>query len=79
MSDIALDQVKELLSHLTPLEKAEVVAWLGTALKAELPHEATHERQSARGLWADLGTAPSAEEIDEARHEMWGNFPRNDI
>jgi hypothetical protein len=23
--------------------------------------------------------APSAEEIDQARREMWGNFPREDI
>jgi len=31
MSDFVLDQVKELMTHLTPLEKAELVAWLGCA------------------------------------------------
>jgi hypothetical protein len=35
MSDGVLGQVKELLAQLTPAEKAEVVAWLGAALKAE--------------------------------------------
>jgi len=30
------------------------------------------------GLCADLGAAPSAEDIDEARREMWARFPRDD-
>jgi hypothetical protein len=30
-------------------------------------------------LCADLGPAPSAEDIDEIRHEMWAGFPREDI
>lgn len=32
-----------------------------------------------RSLWGalkDLGPAPSAEDIDEARREAWANFPR---
>jgi hypothetical protein len=77
MSDIALDQVKKLLPELTAQEKAEVVAMLGEALKSELP--STTPRTSARGLWADLGPAPSTDEIDEARREVWSNFPRDDI
>ena len=35
--------------------------------------------RSVKGLCADLGIHISAEEIDEARKEMWGNFPREDI
>ncbi len=35
MSDVVLGQVKKLLEQLTPAEKAEVVAWLGAALKTE--------------------------------------------
>jgi Protein of unknown function (DUF2281) len=35
--------------------------------------------KSAAGLWADLGIDITAEDIDEARREMWGNFPREDI
>jgi hypothetical protein len=31
-------------------------------------------RKSLWGLWADLGPAPSTEEIDEARREAWGNL-----
>lgn len=36
-------------------------------------------RKSGRGLWADLNIDLSGEEIDEARREMWKNFPRNDF
>jgi hypothetical protein len=34
---------------------------------------------SAAGLWANLGVDITSEDIDEARREMWGNFPREDI
>ena len=36
-------------------------------------------RRSLMGLCADLGIHISTEDIDEARREMWGNFPREDI
>lgn len=35
--------------------------------------------RSVRGACRDLGPAPSAEEIDEARADLWGRFPREDI
>ena len=36
-------------------------------------------KRSLRGALADLGPAPSAEDIDEVRREMWPNFPRDDV
>jgi len=36
-------------------------------------------RRSILGLCADLGPAPSAEEIDDTRREMWSKFPRDDV
>ena len=36
-------------------------------------------RKSGRGLWADLNIDLSAVDIDEARREMWKNFPRDDF
>lgn len=35
--------------------------------------------QSLRGLFAKYGPAPSAEEIDQNRAEMFANFPRSDF
>ena len=34
-------------------------------------------RRSLEGMWK--GVDISAEDIDEARREMWGNFPREDF
>ena len=36
-------------------------------------------RKNGRGLWADLNINLSAQEIDEARREMWKNFPSDDF
>ena len=35
--------------------------------------------RSVKGLWADLGVQITKEDIAEARREMWGDFPREDI
>ena len=35
--------------------------------------------RSLYGALADLGPAPSAEDIDEMRREAWANFPADDI
>jgi hypothetical protein len=45
----------------------------------EVTIELPTPRRSLLGLCADLGPAPSAEDTDEARREMWANFPREDI
>ena len=34
-------------------------------------------RKSLRGIWK--GFDISSEEIDQARREIWGNFPRSDL
>lgn len=34
---------------------------------------------SARGIWAKYGPAPSEEEIDKNRAEMFASFPRDDF
>lgn len=36
-------------------------------------------RRSLEGLWADLGVEITEEDIAQARREMWGNFPREDM
>jgi hypothetical protein len=33
--------------------------------------------RSLLGLWSDLNVLLTAEDIAEARCEMWGNFPRD--
>ncbi len=55
----------------------EVVLRLATPEPAEA--EAPKPLRSLYGLWQDAGINLSTEEIDEARREMWRNFPREDI
>jgi hypothetical protein len=49
---------------------------------AEAPGDVSSKKEatrSVRGLLAKYGPAPSAEEIDENRAEMFANFPRDDF
>jgi hypothetical protein len=63
----------------------EVVRTLPPEKQRELLEHANHlrasiakrRRKSGRGLWADLNVSLSAEDIDEARREMWKSFPRD--
>ena len=34
--------------------------------------------RSLYGLWKDFGVSISAEEINAARRELWGNLPQQD-
>ncbi len=61
-----------------PLEQQEKVLEFVEALQPQPPTEKQPLR-SLMGLWADLDIGITDEDIDEARREMWGNFPRDDI
>ena len=59
-----------------PPEKQQKLLEHANQLRKSSPRK---PRKSGRGLWADLNISLSAEEIDEARREMWKNFPRDDF
>ena len=59
-----MDKQKEVLDFVESLEK-----------KASQHYS----RRSLKGLWTDLEVNISADDIAEARREMWGGFPREDI
>lgn len=65
--DIALDVIQKL----TPLEKIRLMEKLAHSLGDEIA-QPTKPRPSLYGLLADLGQAPSAEDIDEARQSFRG-------
>ncbi len=55
-----------------PVDKQREVLDFASFLKSK-------ERQplrNLRGLWKGMGVSVSAEDIAEARKEMWGTFPR---
>jgi hypothetical protein len=76
--------VKGKLADPRHIELDEAVTELTGAVEVVLrpvpaPSAVSPAGRSILGLCADLGKAPSAEEIDEARREMWAKFPRDDV
>ncbi len=80
MMDAPFEEVVALALQLSPLEKVRLLERVAATLKEDIvASEPPHPRRSLLGLLSDLGPAPSAEDIDEVRREMWSNLPREDI
>ena len=75
MATATYDTVLREAEELSPEEQQR----LATTLLQKLATQPPAPRRSLRGVLAHLGPAPSAEDIDEVRREMWANFPRDDI
>ena len=80
----SIEYVLTLASRLALTEQLQVIQRLAAQLSDATRTLATEQSQpqksrSLRGLWADLGPGPTAEEIDESRREMLANFPRDDF
>ena len=74
-----LEQVVSLARQLPPVEKIRLIERMVPEIKRDMLGQRPPRRKSLLGLCADLGPAPSAEDIVEIRHEMWADFPREDI
>ncbi|AFY81752.1 hypothetical protein [Oscillatoria acuminata] len=70
---MTLEQVLQLAKQLSLSDKVRLIEQLALEIQRELPPTDSQPRRSLWGLCADLGTAPSAEEIDEARRDVWGS------
>jgi hypothetical protein len=68
-----LEQVLTLAKQLSLIDKVRLIEQLASEIERELSQIESQPRRSLWGLCADLGTAPSAEEIDEARRDIWGS------
>lgn len=63
--------------HNLPVEKQKEVLDFVESLERKPTRQ--RPRRSLKGLWADLGVQISPEDLAEARREMWGGFPREDV
>lgn len=70
IEELILEKLREL-----PPEKQNDVLNYVESLRNQ--NGAKEPFRSLAGLWADLGFHVTAEDIAEARSEMWGNFPRD--
>jgi len=79
MTVISFGEIAALADQLSAIEKVRLIERLTTGLEQQLVNEKPKPRRSIYGIVADLGPAPSAEDIDEVRREVWKNFPRDDF
>jgi hypothetical protein len=79
MSDLAveLEEVVGMARSLSPLDKVRLVEEVMSLLEEDLTDLKPGPKRSLYGIWPDANI--SEEDIAEARREMWGNFPREDI
>ena len=82
-TEITFEQVFKMARRLRPADQARLVARLAPTMErlaeqVELT-TAARTRMPLRGLLADLGPAPSAEEIDEVQREMWASFREEQV
>lgn len=77
MSDpsLIIDELAQRARQLPPAERALLIE----RVIAELDQDAgiTSLPRPLLGLWAAYGTAPSFDDIEDARRELWGAFPRD--
>ncbi|MCT7949961.1 hypothetical protein NG798_09200 [Ancylothrix sp. C2] len=76
---VKLQEVLQLAKQLSSVDKMRLIQQIAPDIEQELMVSNNKPRKSLWGLCADLGPAPSAEEIEEMRQEAWANFPREDI
>ena len=74
-----LEQVISLARQLPPVEKIRLIERMVPEIERDMLSQRPPRRKSLLGLCADLGPAPSAEDVVEIRREMWAGFPREDV
>jgi hypothetical protein len=75
----SLEEVVALAKQLSPRDKVRLIERLARSIESDLLSARPTPRKSLFGLCSDLGPAPSADEIDEARRQEWASFPREEI
>ena len=76
-NSVTLEQALVLVRRLSPVDKARLIERLALDIERELKAAQPTVHKSLRGLWRGLGITEV--DIAEARREMWGDFPREDI
>jgi hypothetical protein len=68
------EAIVEKVRSLPPEKQAEVLEYVSTLeTKARTPF------RSPKGVLADLNFTLTEEDLAEARREMWGGFPRDEV
>jgi len=76
---ITLEDVVRLARQLSPVDKVRLIEQVAPELERELADQPPAAGLSLLGALKEYGPAPSEADIDQARREVWANFPRDDI
>jgi hypothetical protein len=76
-NQVTLREVLDLASLLPARDKLRLIERIAPQIEHELTAGQSRQRLALRGLWKGLDIGE--EDIAEARREMWGNFPREDV
>ncbi|MCP4368727.1 MAG: hypothetical protein GY797_11545 [Deltaproteobacteria bacterium] len=76
-NSVTLTEVKMLTRRLPLRDKLRLIEWIAPQIERDIQAKQSAPRKSLRGLWRGLNLTET--DIDEARREMWVNFPREDI
>ena len=74
---VTLDEALAFVRQLSPVDKARLIERMVPDIERELRAARSTPHVSLRGLWQGLDI--TREEIDQAREEMWSEFPREDV
>jgi len=72
------ESILERVRALAPAKREDVLKYISSLETAEGTVENKPFR-SPKGILADLNFALTEEDLAEARREMWGSFPRDDV
>ena len=75
------EDVLDMVKQLTPRQQLRLIEAIAADLKEklQLTEVVSSPLRSVYGLWKDLDIDVSSDDIDEARQELWGAFPREDV
>ncbi len=76
---MTLEQVLTIANQLSMADRLRLIERMLPDFQQALTDVNPIPKRSLYGLCADLGPAPSAEDIDEMRKEAWANFGEEDM
>jgi hypothetical protein len=74
---VTLEEAFAFVRQLSPVDKARLIERMVPDIERELRAAQLTPRVSLRGLWRGLDI--TGDEIDQAREDMWSEFPRKDV
>ena len=77
---MTLEQALTVVEQLSPRDQLRLIERMVPGIQRSISDVSVVEpRVSSLGILAHLGSAPSEEEIDEVRREMWAGFGEGEI